>query len=424
MATSFSTLHLNPPPIPRTRLIGREVEQAAAHTLLLEEAVPLLTLTGPGGVGKTRLALAVAKDVANQFADGAVWVDLAPLAEPALVPMAVARACELSLPASGSVEESLIRSLRSHQTLLLIDNCEHLLSAVGDLVAPLLASCAGLQVLATSRAPLRVRGEQVLPVPPFSVADETANSLADVSRAEAVRLFEQRTREVDPVFALTDENARTVAAICRRLDGLPLAIELAAARSGALAPTILLTLLNQNVPVLGTAPQDAAARHRTLHATIAWSYELLTPQEQALFRHLSVFAGGFTLEAAVAVGALPIHDVISLLERLLNQSLISRRTDAATDGGRYTMLETIREFGLEQLTATGEAAVTRDRHAAYFRHLVKARNAVWAAYLPNAQQILDELEMEYPNLRAALAWQRETGDVASLLELGGALFFF
>src|SRR5687767_1100602 len=149
MATSFCTLHLNPPPIPRTRLIGREVEQAAAHTLLLEEAVPLLTLTGPGGVGKTRLALAVPKDVANQFADGAVWVGLAPLAEPALVPMAVARACELSLPASGSVEESLIRSLRSHQTLLLIDNCEHLLSAVGDLVAPLLASCAGLQVLAT-----------------------------------------------------------------------------------------------------------------------------------------------------------------------------------------------------------------------------------------------------------------------------------
>lgn len=419
-----ASLLLNAVPIPRTQLVGREGDRTTARAYLLDEAVPLLTLTGPGGVGKTRLALAIAQDVSAHFADGMVWVDLSPLTDPSLVPGAVARACELALSGGGSPQDRLLHALRTRQMLLVFDNCEHLLPAVGHLTALLLASCAALQVLATSRAPLGVRGEQLLPVPPLTVPDARASTFNDVCCFAAVVLFDQRARAVDPEFALAEENARVVAALCRQLDGLPLAIELAAARGRMLPPATLLAMLTRDSTALGQAPHDAPARQRTLHDAIAWSYDLLLPEEQALFRRLAVFAGGFTLEGAAAIGAFPIDRVLELLEGLVNQSLIVRDTNSTAFSPRFAMLETIRQFGRDRLSMSGEAAATRDRHAAYFLSLVRARDAVWAAYLPHAQRILDELETEYPNLRATFAWQQETGDVSGLLELAGALFFF
>lgn len=412
------------PPIPRTRLIGREREIAAARTFLLDEAVPLLTLTGPGGVGKTRLALAIAADTAAHFADGVIWVDLAPLADPSLVPTTVALACALAPSIDLSLDESLVRALQSRQILLLLDNCEHLMPGVSSLSATLLASCAAVQILATSRAPLRVRGEQLLPIPPLLVADDGATSPEDVGGTAAATLFVQRARAVDPDFALTDENAATVAALCRRLDGLPLAIELAATRGATLPPAAMLTRLNHDLSFLGPAPHDLPARQRTVHDTIGWSYGLLAPPEQALFRRLAVFRGGFTLEAAATVANVPTTDALELLTNLINQSLVERRRDATVADARFTMLETIREFGRDRLAESEDAMATRQRHAAYFRAHVMARNAVWAAYLPDAQSILDGLEMDYPHLRAALEWQQQTSDVSSLLELAGALGSF
>ena len=313
-------------PVPRTRLIGRKVERATARALLLDEAGPLLTLTGPGGSGKTRLALAIAGDVADGFADGVVWVDLAPLADPALVPATVARALGIVPVAGLPLEEQLERELRPRQTLLLLDNCEHLVEAASDLTADLLHSCPAVQVLATSRAPLHHRGEQELPVEPFPLPllDDPP---AVLSANEAVRLFVERAHAVAPRFALTQANAPTVAAICRQLEGLPLAIELAAARMRLLSPEALLAQMADRLRLLRGGPRDLPARQRTIRDTIAWSYALLTPPQQALFRRLAVFAGGWPLEGAAAVAGdshSAVHDVLDELGALVDQSLVRR----------------------------------------------------------------------------------------------------
>jgi predicted ATPase/DNA-binding CsgD family transcriptional regulator len=414
-------------PISRTHIIGRQDEISAARTRLLAEAVPLLTLTGPGGVGKTRLALAIATEVAAQFADGVLWVDLAPLADPELVPATVANALDATAAPDQPVVSELVRILRPRQTLLLLDNCEHLLVATADLVATLLAKCPALQILATSRAPLQVRGEQELPIEPLPLPVAGEASLDALTANEAMRLFGERARAVRPTFQLEANNAVTVAALCRRLDGLPLAIELAASWIRLLSPDGLLERLTQRLLDVPAGMRDLPARQQTIRASIAWSHELLGGNERLLFRRLAVFAGGCTLEAAEVVGG---HDggldVVAALQRLGEYSLV--RQDLTSGGEtRYRMLETVRAFGVERLTASGEEATIRRAHLAYLVGLAEDNFA--ARYLPaehpEADQIasLDRLEAEHANIRAALAWALNY-DAQAALHLAGTLLWF
>ncbi|MBA2598060.1 MAG: hypothetical protein H0V00_15660 [Chloroflexia bacterium] len=413
-----------PLPLLRTRFIGRDFERATGRSLLLDDAIPFLSLTGPGGVGKTRLALAIAADVAPHFADGVVWIDLAPVREPALVAMMVASALGITPTPGRPVAEELARHLRPRQTLLLFDNCEHVLAGTAELVAGLLASCPALQILGTSRAPLHIRGEQVLPVEPLPLPMDDESSLGLLQQNEAVRLFVERARAARPAFQLSETNAATVAAICHSLDGLPLAIELAAARITILSPDALLAQMTHRLFVLNDGPRDAPTRQQTMAATIDWSYDLLDLNEKAMFRQLAVFSGGFTLEAAQAIAGERQNahtDIVGRLGTLIDHSLVHRMD--RDDVPRLTMLETIRESGLARLDESGEETATRDRHSAYFLDLVKSLETWTAPHLPETQQILDRLEVEYANLRAALTWQRETGDVAGLLALAAGLFY-
>jgi predicted ATPase/DNA-binding CsgD family transcriptional regulator len=408
-------------PRPRTRLIGREAELVTARAFLLEDAVPLLTLTGPGGVGKTRLALAIADEMTPHFADGAVIVDLSLLADPALVAATVAAALGVAPAVDRSIADAVIAQLRTEQRLLILDNCEHVLVAAADLVAALVAGCPALQVVATSRASLHVSGEQLLPVPPLLVPESGVTHL-DVARdAPAVILFTQRARSADPHFALTEQNAGAVIEVCRRLDGLPLALELAAARSNVLSPAALLALLSQRFQVLGTGPRDAPVRQQTIRNAIAWSYDLLCTEEQAVFRRLAVFVSGWTLEAAAAVTDLSLLEALDRLEALVDRSLVVRQTGPDAASPRFAMLETIRAFGLEQLAAHDEDAAMRARHASYFTTLLPGLTLMILGYLPDSRQRLDRLHLEYPNLRAAMEWHRATGDASDVLRIAGGL---
>jgi predicted ATPase len=411
-------------PLPPTPLIGREAEVAQLSVLLdpTSSAIRLLTLLGPGGVGKTRLAVAAAGRLGHGYPDGVIFVDLAPLRDERLVPATIARALGVQEYGGRSGRELLLDHLYDKRLLLVLDNFEHLLGAA-PLLAELLASSAALRVLVTSRSALRVRGERRLTVAPLATPTETpdAGGWVVTAATPAVRLFIERAQASEVSDLVLDgTTAAAVAAICRRLDGLPLAIELAAARVGLLGPEALLRRLEHRLPVLTGGAPDLPARQQTLRATLGWSYDLLAPGEQVLFRRLGVFAGGWNLEAAEAVCAgddLAAHAVLEGLARLVDHSLI-QRTSAGDGEPRLGILECIHEYALELLTSSDDEAVVRRAHAAHYLALAEQAETELAG--PRQSHWLAILEREHDNIRGALQWAAAT-DVEVGLRLAGAI---
>jgi predicted ATPase/transcriptional regulator with XRE-family HTH domain len=407
-------------PAPLTPLVGREDDVARVTELLLQDGARLLTLTGPGGVGKTRLTLEIAAEMRRHFPDGVAFVSLSPLANPGLVLPTVAQV--LGVRESGGVPpaEQLVRALQGRRLLLVLDNCEHVLEGVSG-IAGVLEACPQLVVLATSRASLRLQGEQEYPVSPLALPPfDHAPTLGEAEAAPAVRLFVERAQAARSGFALSPEIVSAVAAICARLDGLPLALELAAPWVKLLPPPALLDRLHHGLPLLTGGGRDLPDRQQTLRATIDWSYGLLEEPERALFRRLSVFAGGCTLEAAEAVtgAAAPAEiDILATLGSLVDQSLV-QMTEVEGEG-RLSLLETIREFAAEQLAEQEEEAAIRAAHAAYF--LALAEDAARQAEGPRQIAVFQRLETEHDNLRAALSWARKQSETELGLRLAGAL---
>ena len=414
-------------PPQRTGFVGREKEVAAASELLLRQDVSLVTVTGPGGIGKTRLAVQLASGMVEHFPGGVHFVSLSSLTDPGLIASVIVQTLGIREAGVQSPLEILKQSLRSARrapVLLLLDNFEHLVDAVPT-VAELLTLGPKLKILVTSRSALHVYGENEFPVPPLALPESRSlPAVESLSQYPAVALFVQRAVAAKPDFQLTRENAAAVIEICARLDGLPLAIELAAARVKVLSPSSMQARLTSRLQLLTGGARDMPQRHQTLRAAMDWSYDLLTPTEQKVLRRLSVFVGGCTLEGAEAVcdakGDLDL-DLLDLMESMVDKSLV-QRDEQAQGESRFVMLETIREYALEKLEASGEKALMKRAHAAYC--LVLAEEKATEQSGAAGAEWLAHFAVEHDNFRAGLEWLTETGEVEWGLRLGAALFRF
>jgi predicted ATPase/class 3 adenylate cyclase len=409
-------------PMQRTSFVGRKREVARVRNHL--RGPGLLTLTGPGGSGKTRLALQTAGELMEDYRDGVFLVELAAINDPRLVPSTIADAVGARAEGVRPVLDTLKDHVRDREMLLILDNFEQVLAAA-SVVSDLFTAAPGLRVLATSREPLHVSGENEFAVPPLKLPDvRETPTLKRLMRNESVALFVNRATAIDSGFRVTEANAQSVAELCRRLEGLPLAIELAASRVKVLSPEAILERLENRLELLTGGPVDLPARQRTLREAIGWSYDLLDEPERAVFRRLSVFAGGWTLEAAEAVtkhGAEVGGNLLGILGSLIDKSLVER-AQASSEALRFGMLETIREYAAERLDAAGEAHATRDRHASRFLDLAEAAEPHLRGV--DQKRWLDHLEVEHDNVRAALRRAIDAGHHEAALRLVGALWRF
>jgi non-specific serine/threonine protein kinase len=391
-------------PVYLSTFVGRQTQLAEIKSLIRQKAVRLLTLTGPGGCGKTRLAYESLADFSGAFEDGTYWVELVGLSDPLAVSQSIAASLQVAVAPGQTPLEALTFFLQQREALIVLDNCEHLLAACAQVADALLRACPALRVLATSRQKLGVEGEQVWPVPPLSYPVDDSLSLDALTRYDALTLFAARAKLVHPAFEISPDNAPDLIRIGQLLEGMPLAIELAASWVNVLDVAQMAVRLENQLALLAQRGQSVDARHQSMRATIRWSHNLLSEAEKTLFRRLGVFAGGFSLEAAEAVcGGSPLDDenILGLIGRLIDQSLVVRER-APGVGSRYRQLESIRHYANEELVAAAEEDSLRDRHLAFFADLIQTIEPRLLG--PDQKAWTDRLEADSDNLETALAW--------------------